>query len=287
MNQFTINVKAGDGANIPVVFHTNEPGGGQCKGAVIIVHGFGEHSGSYSELIARLTQAGHTCVIYNQRGHGDQVFPGQTNRRDMRGVTPGYQSFLDDLGAVAATVKHQLPNTAITLYGHSMGGNIALNYLLKNGESEFSCALIESPWLGLYVEINPFVAGVASVLGKISPNIAIMNKLSYDDITGDNAKTDDFRNDPLYHNRISLRMFSGINDGCRYAIDNAPRLSIPTFFAYASNDKIVSNRAIRKFLAACGQNVAIKEYQSNHAIHNDVQREELYKDIIAFLNANH
>ena len=282
-----INITSSDGLSIPVRFYSawEDAGIERVKGVVIVVHGFGEHSGSYRELIERLTNAGYACVIYNQRGHGENVFPDHTGRRDMRGIIPGYQSFLDDISAVMALINQKLPKSPVALYGHSMGGNIALNYLLRNGQSEFSCAILESPWLGLYIEINPFVAAVASILGKISPNIAIMNKLSYDDITGDKIKSGDFKTDPLYHNRISLRMFSGINDGCKYAIENAPSLTIPTFFAYAANDKIVSNVAIHRFLASCGKNVTVKKYQTNHAIHNDVQREELYKDIVAFLDA--
>jgi alpha-beta hydrolase superfamily lysophospholipase len=164
-----------------------------------------------------------------------------------------------------------------------MGGNIAANFLLTHDQSDFSCAILESPWFGLYSEVNPFLAFIASVLGRLSPKIAAVSKLSNSDVTGDNAKAEEMKNDPLYHNRISLRMLSGIKKACRYAVSNSARLSVPVYLAVAGHERIVCNKAVKKFHESCGPNVIIKEYDSNHAIHNDINRNDFYNDIISFL----
>jgi len=114
--------------------------------------------------------------------------------------------------------------------------------------------------------------------------MATVSKLPPGDVTGDKIKSEEMDKDPLYHNRISLRMFAGINKACKYAVKNAAKLSIPTFLVYAANEKIVSNPAIQKFYGSCGDNVTTKEYESYHAIHNDVKREEFYNDMIEFLD---
>ena len=143
--------------------------------------------------------------------------------------------------------------------------------------------MLESPWLGLKKEVSPLVTGLAKIIGGFTPNIAIVNKLSPSDITGDPSKAEGFKNDPLYHNRISLRMFAGIKNGCAYAMANASKLTVPIFLAYAKQERIVSNRAIVQFLDSAGTDAAAKEYDSCHAIHNDVQRETFYKDLIGYL----
>ena len=254
------------------------------KGTVIIVHGFGEHSGSYKELVEHLAQANYASVIFDQRGHGGFPEYLPEKREKLCGIIPSYQSFLDDIDAVTDYIKQNNPDTPIVLYGHSMGGNIAANYLLTHRQSDFSCAVLESPWFGLYKEPNQFMYGIASILGRLSPGLAVVNKLSNSDVTSDKIKAEEMKNDPLYHNRISFRMLSGIKKACKYAINNAAQLSIPVYLAYAKHERIVSNQAIRDFHSSCGSNVTIREYESCHAIHNDIKRDDFYTDIISFLD---
>ena len=308
MQTVYLDVRGADGTVIDAKFCSDDSQ--PLKGVVIISHGFGEHAASYIELAQRLAQAGYASVPFNQRGHGSAAEQansefrirnselndegkgdsapeerrGSGKHKDMRGIIPSYQCFLDDIRAVSDAAKKHAPDVPIALYGHSMGGNIVVNYLLEYDQSEYACAVLEAPWLGLYKEINPVVKGLAKVLGRLSPNIAIINKLSPEDLTSDTERVDIFRNDPRYHNRISMRMFSGINKGCEHALASASKLTIPIFLAYASNDRIVSNRAITGFYNNIRSIVTVKEYDSCHAIHNDKQRDILYKDIIDYLD---
>jgi alpha-beta hydrolase superfamily lysophospholipase len=81
-------------------------------------------------------------------------------------------------------------------------------------------------------------------------------------------------------------MFTGIHEGSKYALANAAGFPIPAFLAYAGSERIISNRAIFQFAADAGKMVKVSEYDSCHAIHNDVKHEEYFKDMIAFLDAN-
>ncbi|MCL2486520.1 MAG: lysophospholipase [Oscillospiraceae bacterium] len=277
-----ISIRAKDGADITAVTRDL---GEAIKGVVIISHGFGEHSGSYNELMENLAGGGYGSVILDQRGHG-QLSENPKKRNKLLGIVPKYKCFLDDIDSVSDYVKQEAPGKPIALYGHSMGGNIVANYLLrlKTAKDDVSCAVLESPWFGLYKDVSPLVSGMAKVLGGISSKIAIINKLSYDDITGDKARATEIENDPLYHNRISMRLFSGIRKACKYAVKKASKLTVPTFLAYAGSDRIVSNKAIREFFGRSGPNVKIKEYDSCHAIHNDLQKGVFHQDMIDFLD---
>ena len=274
-------IKAGDGADIHVKFF----GANLIKGVVIVCHGFGEHSGCYNELAEHLARSGYASVVFDQRGHGDLPEEFSANPKKFYGIIPVYDSFLDDIGDILAWVKQKLPDVPVSLYGHSMGGNIALNYLLKRGQSDFACAVIESPWLGLYKEVSPFTSVMAKVIGYITPNISVLSSLPPEDITSHKPKAKEIADDPNYHNRISLRMFSGIKDACAYAVKNAAALTLPTYLAIAENDRIVCNEAIRQFTDKCEPNVKIKKYESHHSIHNDIHGAKFYQDFVSFLNA--
>ena len=255
-------------------------GDSPAKGIVIIIHGFGEHAGSYRELAERFAAANYSSVTFDQRGHGNLEDP------RLRGIIPGYQCFLDDIKTVHTQIKQDAPDIPVVLYGHSMGGNIAANYILAYPDSGLSCAVLESPWFGLHKEPSALVYGFASVLGAVSPKLATVSRLAKSDVTSDTAKAEEMDRDPLYHNRISFRMVTGIKKACENAINNASQISIPVFLAYAEHERIVSNRAIQDFYSRCSQNVTIKEYASCHAIHNDVVRGGFYSDVTAFIGAH-
>ena len=160
-----IHIKSKDGHIISAIF--NAFGNPSIKGVIIAVHGFGEHAGSYSEFAEYMERADYASVLFDQRGHGDLSEPSVKKRKKKLGIIPGYDCFLDDIEAIMNEVIKQKPDMPIMIYGHSMGGNIVINYLLKRGQSGLSCAVLESPWLGLYKEVSPIISGAA----KISNNV--------------------------------------------------------------------------------------------------------------------
>lgn len=275
-----IHITAKDGADISAIYC--DPEESSAKGVVVICHGFGEHLGMYLETAGRLGQAGYASIIFDQRGHGAPP----VGKRNRFGVIPGYQSFLDDVASVTEEARRVEPNLPVALYGHSMGGNIVANALLRNSPIEYSCAVLESPWLGLYKRYSPLIIGIGWLMGHISPNLAIINKLVPASLTSDPERMEVYINDQLYHGRISFRMFTGINDSCSYALKNAASIHIPVFIAYAGEDRVLDNDKTLRFAAAAGDMVTVKEYGSRHAIHNDVKRDEYFRDVIEFLDSH-
>lgn len=289
MHTETLSITARDGAGIRTIVATPQRNIAQDdtpRGLVIISHGFGEHSGSYAELLEHLTGGGYAAVIFDQRGHGEMDEPDAKKRAKRLGIVPHYQQLLDDIGSVAEKMQERFPTLPLALYGHSMGGHLAINYLLRTAKHPFSCVILESPWLGLHKPVSPLLSGLARLLGGISPQIAIINRLNHADITSEPKSLDSLRRDRLYHNRISMRLFAGIDAGCRYALANAERLFLPTYLAYAEQERIVSNAAIENFAWDCGENLHLHPYASRHAIHSDTARAQYYADILDFLAEN-
>jgi len=282
MNISRFKLTAGDGAEIQAEFTKDETQ--KIKGVVIVVHGFGEHIGSYRELTRVLAGAGYASIVFNQRGHGD--FRHHKNPVKMQGIIPDYETLLDDIDNIKAEAKRLVPDVPVALYGHSMGGNIILNYLLRRKQDDYACAVLESPWLGLYKELNVFTDRVAKILGFLSSKIAIFNKLSPEQITGDESVNDEYDDDPLYHNRISLRLYAGVKNGCAYALKNASKVTIPVYLASAKQEMIVCNKSIAQFTGSTGSNVTAKEYEGYHAIRKSSAREEFFKDIVDYLSNN-
>jgi alpha-beta hydrolase superfamily lysophospholipase len=239
-----------------------------------------------------MRKAGYASIIPDQRGHGEPP----EGVKNWHGLIPDYQCFVDDIISLTQYVLEKAPGTPVVLYGHSMGGNIVLNTLLQSSDRQasqakqallYSCAVIESPWLGLYNPPNKIKLGLMKFLSRVLPNLRQEQKLNHGDLSGDTERSGGYSKDPLYHGFISMRMVAGILGGCDFAMSNAARLSVPTYIAYASDELVVCNKTIRKFAKKAADVVTLKEYDSKHAIHNDKNRELFFNDMIAYMDSKY
>jgi len=278
-----IEITAKDGAVIPAITYNIE--NEATKGIVLICHGFGEHSVAYLEHSERLWQGGYASVIFDQRGHGKPP----EGVKKWHGQIPDYQCFIDDIASVTDKIRKLAPDTPIAIYGHSMGGNIVTNTLLDlppEAAHQYLCAMLESPWFELYKPLNLFTRCLLTLLNKILPTFTHHRKLNHDSLSSDTERRKGYSKDPYYHGFISVRMITGIIKGCKLARENAKKMPVKTYLAYADNDTVVCNKAIKEFAAKAGDIVTLKEYSSNHAIYNDVNREPYCRDLIAFMDSS-
>ncbi|XOV86107.1 MAG: alpha/beta fold hydrolase [Pseudomonadota bacterium] len=95
---------------------------GERHGTVLMLHGYLDHSGLQAPSISRLLDLGFDVVALDHPGHG--LSSGD------RASIPGFQAYVDSL---AAAIGH-FPDvqTPLTVMGHSMGGAIAMTYLLQH-----------------------------------------------------------------------------------------------------------------------------------------------------------
>lgn len=228
-------IKAYDGAVLRAArFDADVP----ATGVIQLIHGFGEGIGHYKDVANFFASFGYACIIHEQRGYG-------------------YDCLLDDIKAVRTMVEKWYPQLPVFLYGHSMGGNIAINYLLKNPQKEYEKVIIGAPWLRLYKP--KLITTIAGLIGKILPGLVI----------------------PKW---ISFSLFKEIVDAGEYAINNAAKITLPTLLLCPGMDKIVCTVAIREFGKCAKDNVIMIEYpEGRHSLHLDTIRDRVLGDIIGFL----
>ena len=290
---FTIIAKDGVDIQIELTQDETKP----TKGVVIVVHGFGEHIGSYKELVLVLAEAGYASIVFDQRGHGDLRRYGKLEK--LQGIVPSYKTLLDDIDIVVAEAQRLVPDVPIAMYGHSMGGNIIVNYLIRPGkekstnrnfpvfnQSDFACVVLESPWFGLYNEISPMQAFVTKMLGHISPKLAMSKKSTSEKFASEEDNEEEDDDDIFCHSRISFRLIAGAKNGCVNALKNGSKINIPVYFAIGANDRTVCNKAITNLANVIGSNATTKEYDAHHGIRNDSVKKEFFTDVVAYLDEN-
>ena len=201
-------------------------------GIICMVHGLGEHIERYQHVADAFNQRQISFWGFDHRGHG--ISEGK------KGYTPSIDHMFNDLEQLLVIIRKKYTDIPIVLYGHSMGGNIALNYLLHRNSKEIVCGLITSPWLRLTNPPKGFQLMLANFGARFLPSIAQSNGLDVKDISSVKEEQEAYANDPLNHDRITAGLFMEINSMGEKAISLANTLKTPTLLAHGTSDNITS-----------------------------------------------
>jgi alpha-beta hydrolase superfamily lysophospholipase len=179
-------------------------------------------------------------------------------------------------------VRQEEKNLPLILYGHSMGGTIVLNYLINNAKSEFCCVLATSPWLELAIRPTAVQLFLAKTMNKIYPSLQQTAALEFKDISSVVEVQKDYENDPLNHDKISVRLFNEIYKNGLLAIEKAINIKIPVLIAHGDDDKITSMAGSKAFAAANPQ-ATLKIWPGlRHETHNEHNNEEVIDFYVAW-----
>jgi alpha-beta hydrolase superfamily lysophospholipase len=248
----------------------------QPRAVVCLVHGLGEHSGHYAHVANSLIQAGYTLISFDLRGHGKSEGP--------RGHTPSYEALIWDISSLLEVVNKQFPQLPSFLYGHSLGGNLVLNYVLRR-QSHFKGVIVTDPWLRLAFEPPRFKIILAQITNYIWPSFSQKSGLNTETISRDPEVVYAYENDPLAHDHVSARMFIGSYQAGQWALEHASEFSIPLLLMHGGDDKIISVKASGEFADQISENCTFKIWDGlYHDIHNEPEKEEVFKFLIDWLD---
>jgi alpha-beta hydrolase superfamily lysophospholipase len=244
---------------------------------ITLVHGFGEHCLRYAPYAAHFVAANIAFVGFDLYGHGQSD--------GKKGTLISYESMLDEVELALNETALLFPGKPIFLYGHSMGGNIALNYLLRR-DPKVAGGIVTSPWLSLFKEPNSMVKGLVGLLKRVLPNTTIDSGLEIKYISKDAAEVEKYRTDPLNHGRISFLLFHEITQNGKWAVSNASKLSIPLLLMHGTDDRITSIAASKRMASECSKFIEFIEWDRGyHELHNDFMRLALAEKVIQWIQA--
>ncbi|MDR2356008.1 MAG: lysophospholipase [Clostridiales Family XIII bacterium] len=232
---------------------------------VCLLHGIGEYGGLFDGFAEGLKSHGISTFSFDLRGHG-----GSAGRRGHTGPRRTVLRDADSLLTYAHRAHAGLP---IVLYGHSLGGNIALHYRLRGRLSALPAAYIAaSPWLALCQPIPKWLYYLVKAAARCKPDFTIGAGIGAD-LVGNAQILEAMRGDRLIHDRISvltaLESFERADDLMRGRIaDRCGGGEKPLFLMHGTADTICSIEATRAFAAAAGERCTLIEWEGCvHELH--------------------
>ncbi|MBN1163230.1 MAG: lysophospholipase [Candidatus Krumholzibacteriota bacterium] len=247
------------------------------RGTLCLVHGLGEHGGRYSHLAAFLNRHGYILLAIDLRGHG--------RSEGKRGHTPGYAAMLDDIRAFLEEAEKLYPEKPVFLYGHSMGGNLVLNYALHRRPS-LEGIIATAPLLRSAFEPPRWKMLLASLMLGIWPSLSLSSGLSSADLSRDPEVVRAYDEDPLVHDRVTPRFLEIRRAGVR-AVERAGELSLPLLLMHGDADRVTSCPTSRLFADRAGSICTLKIWPGlYHEIHNEPERGAVFDYLLSWLEGS-
>lgn len=238
---------------------------------LLVVHGFGEHSGRYDELGAWFAARGCAVHALDHRGHGRSGGP--------RTHVDRFDQLLDDLSTFHALVRDEHPGSPVTLLGHSMGGLIALAYLAER-RPVVSGAIVSGPALAPDRAVPRSRILLARALRRVAPKLALAAGL---DLTGLSRDEDVLRRylaDPLVVRTMTASLGAELLAAGAIVRTRASAIATPVLLMHGKQDTLCPVAATEEFaaqLTAAGS--ALRVYpELRHEIFNEPEREQVFAD---------
>ncbi|AEI47607.1 alpha/beta hydrolase [Runella slithyformis] len=247
----------------------------QPKAVIAFIHGFGEHSGRYAHVANFFNKNGYSFYSLDNRGHG--------RSEGKRGHAPGYTSYLDDIEVFLEFIASQTNSAPVFLYGHSMGGNLVMNYVLRR-KPMLKGLIVSGPWIQLAFEPKPIMIALGKMMRSIYPGFSQDSGLVQEHISKDPAVVEAYKNDPLVHGLITASAGMGAREAAELLNKYTGEMPVPTLMMHAADDKLTSQPASEAFAQRVSGPVTYKKWEGMyHEIHNEPQQLEVLNYILGWM----
>lgn len=278
------------------------PAKGEPKAVVQLVHGMAEHIRRYDETARQLSEAGFAVVGHTHAGHGEHA-----DILGYFGAKGGWDVLIEDVHSLRIETQKQFPDVPYFLLGHSMGSFVVRGYALKyeqglsgiilSGTGHFDKPTVCSAKLlsqliclfGGAAKPSPFLAKLTSSGNR--PEY----KTPFDWLSRDDREVQKYLDDPLCGFPFTAAgyrdMFSGLARLYPEKLDSMKK-EIPVYLFSGDQDPVGANGAgvqkVGQELREAGvKEVTVRLYpEGRHEMINELNRQEVWTDLIAWLNAH-
>ncbi len=248
------------------------------KGLILIVHGFGEHSGRYLHVMRALNEAGYACLSFDLRGHGRSA--------GTRAFVNQFSDYLDDVDAAIALARERLTGLPLTLIGHSMGGLIVANWIADRGHDAHSFVL-SSPAMGVALPVPGWKDALGRVMARLIPTLAIPTGLDPGLVSRDAAVVEAYMGDRLVLTQATARWYVEFLEAQAHALESAHRVTHPALVLQAGADGLVDPEASRLYQERLGgEDVSFSLHPGlYHELFNEPEQRQILDEVVAWLDA--
>ncbi|HZY92238.1 MAG TPA: alpha/beta hydrolase [Thermoplasmata archaeon] len=243
---------------------------------VVIVHGLKDHSARYDPLARALTAAGVSVYAFDLRGHG--------RSGGVRAHVDRFADYLADLDRVVRSLRARRPTGPIFLLGHSMGGAIALGYLLT-GELRFDGLILTGPAIAPPPSAGVFARAITRLLSALRPKARVFD-LKDEAFSRDAETVAALQSDPyVFHGKATARLAAELLHRMAQSRVQLDRVDLPLLILHGSADRLTDPKGSELLLAQSrSRDKRLKVYPGwYHDLLHEPGRQEVVNEISEWL----
>jgi acylglycerol lipase len=252
---------------------------GNAKAVLLVVHGLGEHSGRYMNVVNHFLPLGYAVYGFDHIGHGKS--------EGLREFVERFTDYTDTLRIYHDMVKGWQAGKPVFLLGHSMGGLIATDYLLDH-QADFKGAVISAPSVKISDTVSRATIVIGKIISAVAPKAGVL-ALDAKGVSRDPEVVRAYVNDPLvFHGKTPARLAAELVKAMVRVGAEVLRISLPLIVLQGSGDKLVDPAGAQMLYdKASSTDKTIKVYEGlYHEVFNEPERARVLKDAETWLAAH-
>ena len=277
------------------------------RAVVQIAHGIAEHIDRYRPFMEFLADNGFVAAGNDHLGHGKSIRVPE--EQGFFAEKDGWWRVVDDMDKLHDIMSNEYPELPYVLFGHSMGSFLTRTYLIKHPDKYDGVILSgtghQSPALVLGGN------AAASIMAKLNgamgdgaklDSLAFGSYLSkienprtkFDWLSRDAEQVDKYIADPLCGFVGKIGLYRDMMQGIKFITDknNIAQMNKekPVYFMSGDGDPVgdYGKGVVRAYKAFCDaglHDVFMRLYPGGrHEMLNETYKEQVYQDILSWLN---
>lgn len=277
------------------------------RAVVQIAHGIAEHIDRYRPFMEFLADNGFVVAGNDHLGHGKSIRVPE--EQGFFAEKDGWWRVVDDMDKLHDIMSNEYPELPYVLFGHSMGSFLTRTYLIKHPDKYDGVILSgtghQSP--ALVLGGNAAASVMAKLNGAMGDGAKLdslafgtyLNKIEnprtkFDWLSRDTEQVDKYIADPLCGFVGKIGLYRDMMQGIKFITDkkNIAQMNKEKLVYFMSGDgdpvgdygKGVE-RAYKAFCDAGLHDVFMRLYPGGrHEMLNETNKEQVYQDILSWLN---
>ena len=261
-----------------IVYDVWEPETDDCRGVVVLCHGYAEHARRYDHVAHRLGASGLAVFALDLRGHGRSG----GKRVYLRDIS----EYTDDFHTLVGIAAAEYPELKRIVLGHSMGGGVVFTYGVEHPD-DYAAMVLSGPAVDAQDSVSPARVMLAKALGRVMPGLPVED-LPADAVSRDPDVVAAYESDPLvHHGKLPAGIGRALIGVGETMPRRAPALTAPLLIVHGEQDKLIPVQGSRHLMECVGsQEAHLKVYpELYHEVFNEPERALVLDDVASWIEA--
>jgi alpha-beta hydrolase superfamily lysophospholipase len=250
--------------------------GDRPKASLLVAHGLAEHSGRYEHFANFFVNRGYAVFALDYPGHGKS----EGDRCHIK----QFSEYTDSITSLLNRVRQESPGAPVFLVGHSMGGLVAICYLIAHQE-QFAGSVISGAAVQATVELSFVQRLMMNLFSKILPKLRVL-QLDASQVSRDPAVVDRYRKDPLvYNGKVTARLAEQFVSTIAWIKGRLGDIELPMLILHGSADGLTSpegSKMLHRQIGSEDKKLIIYE-GLYHEVYNEPEQDAVLSDVVNWL----